>query len=658
MIAEKLRSDRITGWALAGTLFIHLILLRSPASVMMAAFLLLLVGVVLRGKDTSAPSWLAWMLLVAGVGVVVMADGRSWTAPTLPAELAAMLACGILLRTLTPMRGLWVLLCLLIILVAILVQPLGGVNEAFVVVDVIILMLLAEQVHRPPEVALSFWVSILRSLRVVVPVAIIVTLIFSFFPDLSPQTPRGIIGFDGSGILNPGNFADMSQSRRVALVARFPKEQKLPRPGDLYWRGQVLERNEGLKWLLDEARQKPPKGIENVAPQAGQAVWRYLQEIRENKEGGILPVLDRTVFVDARREGLEVLVLDQGASVLSAVGSGDLSLTVTAVGERVDDAPETEIANAGQAVPKSVGMNEDLKKIVQQTLAGAQTTREKLEAIGSYLRESNFVYTTRPGRIPSEDVAGFLMRGRRGFCGHYAAATANILRLGGVPARVVTGYRGGEWNPWVRTITVRDSEAHAWVEAWDEPSSTWLRFDPTDYVSPDFSSRIARNMNSEEWPWYRNMASLGGAVLYTVNTSASAAFTWLMALEAWEYLQPVAVAGLVIFGGIWLWRERRRRQGRSAAEQAAQWLAELEHRASRAGCPRQSGETPLAWLRRLEKEAGQGGEAENLRRFAESYENEMYGVPKSEKVGGELTASAKSLRQIWKSRGHTRLAVS
>lgn len=657
MSTEKHRTDRITGWALAAVLFMHLLLLRSPASVMMAAFLLLLVGAILRGKNISAPRWLAWVLLIAGVTVVLLADGRAWD-PTLPAEVAAMLGCSLLLRTLTPMRGLWALLCLLVMLLGILVQPIAAVNGVFVVVDVIILMLLAEQVHRPPEAALSFWVSILRSLRVVVPVAIIVTLIFSFFPDLSPQTPRGIIGFDGSGMLNPGSFADMSQSRRVALVARFPREQSLPRPGDLYWRGQVLERNEGLKWLLDEAREKAPKGIQEVTPHGGQTVWRYLQEIRDNKEGGILAVLDQTVFVDAKREGLEVLVLDQGASVLSAVGSGDLSLEVTAVGERVDDAPDPGIASASKAVPRAVRTNEAVRNIVQRTFEGTKTTSEKLEAIGKYLRESNFVYTTRPGRIAPDDVAGFLVRGRRGFCGHYAAATANILRMGGVPARVVTGYRGGVWNPWVRTITVRDSEAHAWVEAWDEPSQRWLRFDPTDYVSPDFSSRIARDMNSESWPWYRSIASLGGAVLYTMNTSAGEAFTWLMALEAWEYLQPVAVAGLVIFGGIWLWRERRRRQGRSAAEQAAQWLTELERRAARAGCPRKVGETPLAWLRRLEREAGDDGEAENLRRFAESYENEMYGARSTEVAVVELTTSAKSLRQIWKSRGHTKLAVS
>ncbi len=651
------RSDRVAGWALAGVLFVHLLLLKSPASVMLAAFLLLLVGVILRGKGIGVPRWLSWVLLVASGTVVVLAENRSYVA-TLPAEIAAMLACCLLLRPLTPTRGLWVLFCLLVVLLAVIVQPNAGVNGVFVVVDVIVLMLLAEQVHRPPEVAVSFWVSILRSLRLLVPVALIVTLIFSFFPDLSPPTPSGIVGFDGGGILNPGNFADMSQSRRVAMVAHFSKEQGVPKPGDRYWRGQVLERNEGLRWTLDEARKDNSKSLEEVLPPDGQKVWKYEQEIRDIKEGGILPVLDRTLFVEAKRGGLDVLVLDQGASVLSAIGSGDLNLTATAVSERVDDAPQADIAAGSKGVPRMIRADRALENIVQRTFEGTETTSEKLEAIGRYLQNSDFVYTTRPGKIPPENVSAFLIRWRRGFCGHYAAATANLLRMGGVPARVVTGYRGGEWNPWVRTITVRDSQAHAWVEAWDEPSRRWLRFDPTDYVSPDFANRIARNMNSADWPWYRNLASLGGAVLYTVNTTASAAFTWLMELEAWEYLQPVAVASLVIFGGIWLWRERRRRQSRTVAEQAAQWLIKLERRAARAGCPRQAGETPLAWLHRLEKEAGDGGEAENLRRFAASYENEMYGVPKAGTVVTELATSARSLREIWKRRGHTRLAVS
>lgn len=661
MTAENPRTDQTTGWLLAGAVFVHLVMLGSYAGIVLAVFLLLLVGAVLRGVGVYTPRWVARILFVVGLVGVIFAEKR-YGFMSMPGEMAAMAACMLLLRPLTPPRGLWVIFCLLVMLLGIALQPSGGVSGVFIVVDVIVCMLLAEQVHRPPEVKISLWVSMMRSLRLVVPVTIIVTLIFSFFPDLSPQTRQvfgnfGTSGFDGGGMLDPTNIASVAQSRRVALVARFPKDKPLPKPRDLYWRGQVLEKNEGLRWTLEKARREAPRGLETPQLTDEQNVWFYTQQTRENKEG-ILPVLDRTVYVDARREGFEVAVLDQGASVMSSVGEGDVSLLVTAVNERADDAPQSEIAGGGKAVLSVVANNTALQKIVNQIFEGTEGTTEKLEAIGRYLRESNFFYTTRPGEMRPEDVAGFLIKGRRGFCSHYAAATANLLRLGGVPARVVTGYRGGEWNPWVRTITVRDAQAHAWVEAWDEVSESWLRFDPTAYVAPDITTQIQLNMNSDRWPWYRMVMSFGAAVLYTVNSAFGVVLVWLLGLTVWEYLQPVAMVSLLVFGSIWVWREYKKRQARTVGEIAAKSLEELERRSMKAGCPRQAGETPLAWLRRLEIEAGEGEEAERLREFARTYEESMY-RPVTEKGSflAELEGAGKRLRQIWKSQGHRKLAL-
>ncbi len=661
MAAESPKTDKTTGWVLAGVVFAHLLMLRSPVAIVLAVFVLLLLGAILRAAEVYMPRWVVRILLVIGLLGVAFAE-RSFSYVSVPAEMAALTACTLLLRPLTPTRGLWVIFCLLVMLLGIILLPIATVGGIFIVVDVVVFMLLAEQAHRPPEVQVNFWVSIMRSLRVVVPVAIVVTLIFSFFPDFSQQTRQvfnnfGTAGFDGAGMLDPSNIASVAQSQRVALVARFPKDRPLPLARDLYWRGQVLEKNEGLRWTLEKARTEAPRGLEQPSLEEGRKVWFYAQQTRENKEG-ILPVLDRTLYVDARREGLEVAVLNQGASVMSVVGEGDVNLVVTAVDERAADAPEPGIANGGTAVLPSVSGNEALKRIVDRVFSGAKSTPAKLEAIGRYLRDTGFSYTTRPGQIRSDDVSGFLITRQRGFCSHYAAAVANLLRMGGVPARVVTGFRGGDWNPWVRTITVRDAQAHAWVEAWDEPTKQWLRFDPTTYVKPEFTTDIQRNMNSEEWPWYRMVGSLGGAAVYTANTGLSEAFTWVMSLTIWEYLQPVAMVSLLIFGSIWLYREYRKRQARTVADLAAAQLEELERRAVRAGCARQTGETPLAWLRRLEKEAGEANEAESLRQFARLYEGSVYSAKTDATTFlSDLAAAGKSLRQIWKNRGHAKLAV-
>ena len=65
-------------------------------------------------------------------------------------------------------------------------------------------------------------------------------------------------------------------------------------------------------------------------------------------------------------------------------------------------------------------------------------------------------------------VTNFLFETRAGFCEHYASAFAVLMRAAGIPARVVTGYQGGELNTFGNYMTVRQADAHAWTEVWLE----------------------------------------------------------------------------------------------------------------------------------------------------------------------------------------------
>ena len=84
----------------------------------------------------------------------------------------------------------------------------------------------------------------------------------------------------------------------------------------------------------------------------------------------------------------------------------------------------------------------------------------------------------------------FLFDTRRGFCEHYASAFVFVLRAADIPARVVTGYQGGEVNPVDGYLEVRQSDAHAWAEVW-LAGRGWQRMDPTAAVAPD---RVERNL--------------------------------------------------------------------------------------------------------------------------------------------------------------------
>src|ERR1039457_5975328 len=101
----------------------------------------------------------------------------------------------------------------------------------------------------------------------------------------------------------------------------------------------------------------------------------------------------------------------------------------------------------------------------------------------SYFREQGFVYTLEPPLLGRDSVDEFLFGSKSGFCEHYASSFVFLMRAAGVPARVVTGYQGGDINPVDGYMIVRQSDAHAWAEVWLKGRG-WVRFDPTAAASP------------------------------------------------------------------------------------------------------------------------------------------------------------------------------
>jgi len=108
-------------------------------------------------------------------------------------------------------------------------------------------------------------------------------------------------------------------------------------------------------------------------------------------------------------------------------------------------------------------------------------------------REQQYFYTLRPPLLGQDDtIDGFLIDSKRGFCAHYAGSFVFMMRAVGIPARVVAGYQGGEWNEKGRFLAVHQFDAHAWTEVWLEGEG-WQRFDPTAMVAPQ---RIEQNLEA------------------------------------------------------------------------------------------------------------------------------------------------------------------
>jgi transglutaminase-like putative cysteine protease len=119
-----------------------------------------------------------------------------------------------------------------------------------------------------------------------------------------------------------------------------------------------------------------------------------------------------------------------------------------------------------------------------QLRAQSASDADFARAVLAWFRDNGLEYTLEPGVTSVDSVDTTLFDSKRGFCGHFASAYAMMMRAAGVPARVVTGYFGGEWNPVGGYLIVRQSDAHAWTEVWLEGKG-WTRIDPTAVIAPE-----------------------------------------------------------------------------------------------------------------------------------------------------------------------------
>ncbi|WP_460829533.1 DUF4129 domain-containing transglutaminase family protein, partial [Massilia agilis] len=125
-----------------------------------------------------------------------------------------------------------------------------------------------------------------------------------------------------------------------------------------------------------------------------------------------------------------------------------------------------------------------------QALRAEPDPQQRVATVLRRFARQNFVYTLDPPRLGADSIDEFLYQTRAGFCEHYAGAFVFLMRAAGVPARVVTGYQGGEMNPIDGYLTVRQSDAHAWAEVW-LAGRGWVRVDPTAAVAPE---RVRRSL--------------------------------------------------------------------------------------------------------------------------------------------------------------------
>ncbi len=297
-------------------------------------------------------------------------------------------------------------------------------------------------------------------------------LLFVFVPRPSNPLlglPQGNQARSGlSDELAPGSITELSRSDAVAFRASFTGEE--PSRAQLYWRGPVFWHYDGRRWsrLPDIAR---PDALGMVP---GEQVLEYSLML-EAQGSVILPALD--VPLEAP-EGARVMIDHDLRFIRPQEGRRLLNLRA-APDARLDPVLPDRLRE--QALRLPAGENPLLLDIGMGWRK--LEPEERIQAALNLFREKPFRYTLNPPALPDQDAMdAFLFDTRAGFCEHYATTFVLLMRAAGLPARVVTGYQGGERHPdgyWI----VRQGDAHAWAEVWIEGEG-WRRVDPTQAIAP------------------------------------------------------------------------------------------------------------------------------------------------------------------------------
>ncbi len=302
----------------------------------------------------------------------------------------------------------------------------------------------------------------------------VMVFLFVFFPRI-PTPQFGLHNEDQqavsglSSVLEPGKISQLSLSRKTAFRVTFNGE--IPPPEHRYWHGPVFWKNEGRRWTLPEDKPYQQRGIRFHGKP-----YRYSIVLEPHQQKWLFALdLPRTVPTNAYQTNELVLLsktkvkkrLAYQLTSNSGYNSGPLSESDRERGLQLATPPSRRVL---RLLDRWKSGSSSQEHIVQKSLA--------------YFHDEPFVYTLTPPRLNGNPVEGFLFETQKGFCEHYATSFVYLMRAAGIPARVVTGYQGGEFNAIGNFLEVRQADAHAWAEVWIKHKG-WVRIDPTAAVAPE-----------------------------------------------------------------------------------------------------------------------------------------------------------------------------
>jgi len=304
------------------------------------------------------------------------------------------------------------------------------------------------------------------------PIMVILFLVFPRIPGPiwgSPhEDPAGQTGL--SDRLEPGDIAQLLENEATAMRVRF--DGPVPPSSLQYWRALVMTDFDGRGWRTDRDRPEIPL----LPGDAGDVAYTVMLEPTRAR---YLPVLDFPASLPPQARLLDNLQVVQRDRIDTRV-----QYSATA---RLDGPPALPLSDSERARALALPGNAAARTRVQAGLWRAMHGDDHRAIINAALElfaGEPFRYTLRPPLLRGDRTDHFLFETQAGYCEHYASAFAVLMRAAGIPARVITGYQGGQWMDTGNYLRLRYADAHAWTEVWLEDAG-WVRVDPTGAIAPE-----------------------------------------------------------------------------------------------------------------------------------------------------------------------------
>lgn len=445
-----------------------------------------------------------------------------------------------------------------------------------------------------------------------------------------------------SDTMSPGNLSRLAQSDAIAFRAEFEGEP--PPPRERYWRGPVLWDFDGRTWRMG------PGWIEKFEAPRGSGRYEYVVTLEPHNRTWLF-ALESVARLPVRSRYTNDGMVVAPRPVRTRLRYDAASLA------RTEPEPLERPYSLRRALALPAGGNPRARALAAEWRRTAPSEPQLLLRAVDFFRGANLGYTLEPPLLGRETVDEFLFDTREGFCEHFSSAFVFLMRAAGVPARVVTGYQGGEVNYVDRIITVRQSDAHAWAEV-HLPGRGWVRVDPTGAAVPDrIDGGLARSVREGDpvpllmrprLEWLRGLRSNWEALAHRWNV-------WVLGYGVerqrdlmsrigmrdtdWRHLTAAMATVLGVFTLLLLAWSLRRRVRRDPVERA--WRA-FCRKLGRQGVARAPQEGPRDYAERAARRLPRA--AASIRAIAALYIGARYGRAAARERVAELARRVRELR--------------